>query len=239
MGAAWGVAYRFSRALLWQKGASLDGFRGLFLGLFISSWVGAKLFFLGLLALTPPHVGTAAQMAQNPSFWMGGGMVFYGGLGGGMAFAAAYSLGLRRFPPERLFCLLPGLAFGHAIGRVGCWLAGCCYGRPTSWPLGVVLDGVSRHPVQLYEAAALSGLGVFLWHKIRRKDWPGQWIWPTYLLSYSVMRFLLEFFRGDRQRGVWQSWAGEMSTSQGVGLAVVLGVVLWWLISHFVINKQH
>ena len=220
-----GLFFRLSRALLLERRASLSGLGGLFAGLFVCGLLGAKLLFVAVLALSP-HKAAAMEMAQNPSFWLGGGLVFYGGLLGGGLFAALYVLLWRRFSVKNLACLLPGLAFGHALGRVGCFLAGCCYGGPTELPWGVVLKGASRHPVQFYEAAALVALGFFLLSKVRREHWAFRHLLAFYLASYSLLRFVLEYFRGDSARGVW---AFGISTSQGIALVLLFCTVLWWL----------
>ncbi len=213
-----GLFFRLSRALLWEKKAPLSGLTGLFAGLFVSAWLGAKLLFMAVLAFSP-HKAGVATLAQNVSFWLGGGLVFYGGLLGAGLFAALYVLLWRRFPARLLPCLLPGLAFGHALGRVGCFLAGCCY--------GTALKGGFRHPVQLYEGLALVGLGFFLLAKVRRGNWACPNLLAFYLASYSLLRFILEFFRGDRARGLWTLGLFEVSTSQGIALALVCGVVLY------------
>ncbi len=214
MGLAWGIAYQLSFFILLEKRESLAGFRGLFWGSFLFSWVGAKLLFLFLSS-----VGKVASVAGSANFWLGGGFVFFGGLIGGMLFWAIYSVWLKLFPAKKLFLFLPSLTLGHAIGRLGCWFAGCCYGVQCKLPWAISLRGVERHPVQLYEALALFILGFFLLGRIRKGIWSGRKLVAFYLLSYSTIRFLLEFFRGDKLRGIFM---GGLSISQLVALGLFM-----------------
>ncbi|MCX7626033.1 MAG: prolipoprotein diacylglyceryl transferase [Candidatus Sumerlaeaceae bacterium] len=150
--------------------------------------------------------------------------------------------------------LAPALALGHAFGRVGCFFAGCCYGAPTQSHLSVCfprlvnakgeivgslayLDHLAHgyvspdavcslpvHPVQLYEAlgnVVICGLLFLLW--LRRK-FVGQ-IALSYVLLYSIMRFGLEFLRGDASRGVYFG----LSTSQWLSLALLMLAAFFWL----------
>ena len=103
----------------------------------------------------------------------------------------------------------PGIALWHVTGRLGCFAAGCCYGRPTSVALAVTFTnplaaanvgtplGIPLHPTQLYEAAAeLAILGVLLWTEPRGRPFAGRTFWG-YMLLYAVSRFVIEFFRDD------------------------------------------
>jgi phosphatidylglycerol:prolipoprotein diacylglycerol transferase len=137
-----------------------------------------------------------------------GGLVFYGGV------AAALILGMwlaRRWRIPllpTLDCAGPALALGQAIGRFGCFSAGCCYGQPCEgWCAVVFRDphtlappGVALHPTQLYTAGALLIiLGILLWFWPRRR-FPGQ-IFFSYGLLHGIARLIIEQFRGD--------WRGE------------------------------
>ena len=129
--------------------------------------------------------------------------------------------------------LVPAVPLFHAFGRVGCFLAGCCYGipAPAGW-LGVTFsqallapNGVALVPVQLYEAAGCLLLFLLL-DRLARRGWSGGQLLPVYLSLYGAFRFLLEFLRGDGARGFW----GPLSTSQWVALATLaaaLPVLLW------------
>jgi len=155
--------------------------------------------------------------------WDQPGLVFLGGLlggvGGALAFTRAYGLALLSVAEAAA----PGIAFGHALGRVGCLMGGCCYGRPWegSSVLAVELSGAARHPVQLYEALLLVLLGGFLMGWSRFATRRGA-VFAAYLIGYGALRIVTEFYRGDDQErgflvpGIW-------STSQTISLALIIG----------------
>ncbi len=205
MGLGWGVAYQlfFSRIDLAGKLAQL-----LFWGIFVFAWIGSKLFFL----LNSTH-DRAGSLASDLSFWTGGGFVFYGGLLFGLGFVGLWRM---RWPLslKTLWALLIALTFGHAIGRIGCFLAGCCYGAPTTWAWGIFLHGTHRHPTQLLEAFALLVLGWVLVKAHERKA-----AVSLYFISYGVIRFVIEILRGDEIRGLW----GPLTPSQWISLLLILG----------------
>jgi phosphatidylglycerol---prolipoprotein diacylglyceryl transferase len=132
----------------------------------------------------------------------------------------------------------PGIAFGHIVGRVGCFAAGCCYGRPTSLPWGVTFTnplanelsgtplGVALHPTQLYEAAANAGIFLLLLWLFRHKRFDGQ-VLGAYFFLYGVARYLLEFFRDDPERG--SVFGGAMTVTQLIALCLVVAGGLLWL----------
>ncbi len=168
------------------------------------------------------------------------GGVFYGGLIG--ALAAAFIL-LRRYKLPFLGVadvLAPSVALGHAFGRVGCFSAGCCYGRECSASWGVVFShplaaelsgtplGVPLIPTQLYEATFNFLNYLFLAWLFRRRLRPGS-VLGAYLIAYGVARFVIEFFRGDADRGF--VLGGALSTSQAIaGIMVPLGIaILIWV----------
>jgi phosphatidylglycerol---prolipoprotein diacylglyceryl transferase len=91
--------------------------------------------------------------------------------------------------------LVPGIALGIAIGRIGCFLRGCCYGTVTTLPWGVDFgDGLRRHPTELYEAALC--LGWFVFSRTRPKTDTGVQF-DRFLLGYFALRFFLEFIRTE------------------------------------------
>ncbi|OEG69536.1 hypothetical protein ATZ36_09000 [Candidatus Endomicrobiellum trichonymphae] len=102
----------------------------------------------------------------------------------------------------------PALALGHALGRIGCFFSGCCYGKESSLPWSVVfinehslaVRGKPLHPTQLYEAFANLLLFVFL-HFYSKKEHKSGVSFAVYITGYAVLRFIIEFFRGD-YRGV-------------------------------------
>ncbi len=190
----------------------------------IGAFLGAKLLFI--------CVSAREIVALKLSFidiWRGG-FVFYGGLLGGIlgmwGYAKQFKYSMRELA-ETYAAVLP---LGHALGRVGCFFAGCCYGIPHSGILGYTYTetlastpiGVPLLPVQLIESAFLLIL-FFLLLLIYLKTGAGLgYTVPTYLLLYAPLRFVLEFFRGDRERGVLL-----LSTSQWISLGIAAtGLVL-------------
>ncbi|MBZ5621000.1 MAG: prolipoprotein diacylglyceryl transferase [Acidobacteriia bacterium] len=145
------------------------------------------------------------------------GFTYYGGfLGGGSAFLL---LSLRWLSPDQLLrslnCAVVPLLVAHGIGRVGCFFAGCCYGRL----LGVHF----RHPTQLYEAAFLLVLAAVVACIQRRHFMSGL---RLYLFAYPTFRFFIEFLRAD-ERG---SFYG-LSTSQWVSFGLLILASVWTYVS--------
>ncbi len=129
------------------------------------------------------------------------------------------------------------MTLGQAVGRIGCFLAGCCYGKPTGLPWGVVFpDGVRveysladvpLHPVQIYESILNGASFLILWTIFRRKHYDGQ-VFSLSLINYGFIRFFLEYLRGDTRdlvRG--PSAALSLSVSQILALGfVVTGLLI-------------
>ena len=132
---------------------------------------------------------------------------------------------------------VPGLALGHAFGRIGCFAAGCCWGRETHVPWAVTFHnplaaqivgtplGVPLHPTQLYEFVLELLNCVFLVWLLRRKRFEGE-ILGAYLIIYGIGRYFIEFFRGDPGRG---QLFGFMSDTQGIAILLVIAGGLLWL----------
>ncbi len=169
---------------------------------------------------------------------MRSGGVFYGGLIAAVVVALWYLRHYRMPMWTVTDVFAPGIALGHVVGRMGCFFAGCCFGRPTgvAWAItfhdtfaarnvGTPLN-VPVHPTQLYEASAeLLILGLLLASERQGRQFPGRTFW-LYMFLYGVSRFVIEFYRGD-ERGM----IGMLSTSQFVSvilvpLAIVMLVVL-------------
>ena len=222
-------------ALVRAKRRGIDPARVMDLGIYIivSALIGAKL----LLVLVD-----ADHFLRNPSDLLAlarSGGVFYGGL------ILAVIVGLwyvrrHRLPTWRIADVIaPGIAFGHVVGRLGCFLAGCCYGHETDVPWAVTFTnplaaenvgtplGVPLHPTQLYEAGAeLIILGLLLAFERKGRAFPGRTFWG-YMLVYGLSRFVIEFFRGDPRGMV----VGSISTSQFISLLIVpISIaMLYWL----------
>ena len=154
-----------------------------------------------------------------------GGLVFYGGLIG----AAAGVVGVARARREPLLPMadlaVSALPLGHTIGRIGCFLNGCCYGSPTDCACGVFVEGALRHPTQLYEAAFNGAVYLLVFILFLRRPKPGT-VLACYLLAYPPGRFAIEFLRGDPRI----HWLG-LTAAQLTSLALFgIGLALWrWL----------
>ncbi len=191
--------------------------------LIVVSLVGAK----ALLILTGwrYYWKNPGEILSWSTFQAGG--VFYGGFIAAVLFALWY-VHVHRLPMWKIFDVyVPAVALGLGIGRLGCFAAGCDYGKPTDSFLGVVFTspwshqvtgvplGVALHPTQLYESAvSILIFAVLIWWS-RRKAYDGQ-LFVLYLVLYAVARFFLEFLRGDEDRGF--VFNHLFSTSQFIAL---------------------
>ena len=223
-------------ALIRARSRGLDRERVMDLGIWIiiSALVGAK-----LLLLVVDYRPFLANPRTIVDLLRSGG-VFYGGLIAAVTVALAYIWRHRMPMWTTTDVFAPGIALGHVVGRLGCLLAGCCFGRPTSVPWAISFHdpnafatsgtplGVSLHPTQLYEAGAEALILVFLLAFERRgRPFPGRTFW-SYMLLYGVSRFVIEFYRGDPRGTVFDA----LSTSQFVSVILVpLSVVMLVLLS--------
>ena len=180
---------------------------------------------------------------ENPRDLIGvlrSGGVFYGGLIAATAVGIAY-MRKHRLPAWKIADMgAPSIALGEAIGRWGCFAAGCCYGKPSTGPFGVTFTDpfaneavgtpldVRLHPTQIY--LSINALVIFflLQWAYRRKTFDGEVFW-LYVLLYSISRGILEIFRGDLVRGFVVP--GVLSTSQFIGLlaALLAAAMLFYL----------
>jgi phosphatidylglycerol:prolipoprotein diacylglycerol transferase len=195
----------------------------------IAGLVGAKLL---LVALDWRYY--TRSPGQILSILQSGG-VFYGGLIAGLVVAWWYVRRSSLPGWQTADALAPGLILGQAIGRLGCFSAGCCWGRPASVPWAVTFTDLyaSRqvgtpldtplHPTQIYESVACFLIFFVLLWIASRKRFHGQVV-LAYVTLYSVARFIIEFFRGDPDRGTW--FRGALSTSQVIALLLLIGVAL-------------
>jgi phosphatidylglycerol:prolipoprotein diacylglycerol transferase len=194
MGIGWGIGFQISNKLK-PNIISSKTLYFIFISLFFTAWLGSKFFYL---------LSSDFKYFYSANFWLGGGYVFYGGL--------VFAL-MNLFLLSKLFKLnistfdfmIPGLCFGHAIGRIGCFIAGCCY-------------GINYIPVQLIESFFLFILG-FKLYKNKNSNLP---ILTKYLVAYSIFRFMIEFLRGDADRGI----VFGLSTSQWISLMILCLIMI-------------
>lgn len=164
-------------------------------------------------------------------FNMRSGLVYYGGLIGA-SLATIIFCRRRKIALWRMSDVMaPSIALGHSLGRLGCFMTGCCYGKPTDLPWAVhfpkdhFTKGIGVHPTQLYEFTLNILFYVGLAWLYRRRKFDGQ-VFATYLLGYAIIRTTTEMFRGDYT----QFYLGGIATpGQTVSIIVLAaGLALWW-----------
>ncbi|MCL6471626.1 MAG: prolipoprotein diacylglyceryl transferase [Firmicutes bacterium] len=229
-GVAIAVAFLFSifliRSEAKRKGFYPDLAYDIVLFAMIGGIIGARLVYV-----VDHWRDFAVNPAQVFAIWQGG-LVFYGGLIGG-ALAVLIFVRQRRLSIGRVADMVaPSLAFGSAIGRLGCFANGCCYGKETSLPWGVTFTnsessarplGIPLHPTQLYEFTYnLIILGILLWARSRIKS-DGLLFW-IYISMYGFSRFIVEFFRTNPTFALGMSASQIFSIIMLVtGLTVIFG----------------
>lgn len=198
-----------------QRGLSEDTVSTMTIVAVLTGYLGSKLLYC--------LVNFDRLLADPLSVLGSEGWVVYGGILGGVAGCWLYCRrkGLNFLAWSDL--LLPGVALAQSLGRVGCFLAGCCYGRETASRLGVIFPagslapaGVRLLPTQLFSAAGDLAICLALLAMEKRNDFRGRTT-AMYLLLYSAGRFALEFFRGDFRGSV-----GALSVSQFISLFVLV-----------------
>ena len=205
---------------------------------------------LGVMVVLAAIVGAKLLLIINDFSWymahpseifslqmLQAGGVFYGGVLAALA-TAVYYMRKHHMPALRTCdTFAPGLALGHAIGRIGCFAAGCCYGKPTSHWWGVTFTNplaneISKtplntriQPTQLFESAIELANFFILLVLLRRKKFEGQVI-GAYLVLYGVARYFIEFIRDDPDRG--SLFGGAMTGTQAISICLVIaGGILW------------
>ena len=169
--------------------------------------IGARLFYVCLdLSYYLSHPLEIIQV------WKGG-LVYYGG------FIAVLVLTFFYFKNKKINVLklmdvfAPALALGHLFGRIGCFFSGCCYGKNTDCFLAIS----QKHPTQLYEA--LGNLIIFfILHNFLKKSHRDGYVFVLYMLLYSILRFGVEFFRGD-DRGIF---VFGLSPAQNISIIIFM-----------------
>ncbi|HPK03491.1 MAG TPA: prolipoprotein diacylglyceryl transferase [Candidatus Sumerlaeota bacterium] len=246
-----------------RRGLRADFFWDLAFVLLVSGLLGARLLYLAVNWDDFLRAPAALLLARQ-------GFVFQGGFLVALVAGIAFIL-WRRMPLFEVGDVLaPGLALAHGIGRIGCFLAGCCYGRvctpgqASAWmqalavryplildahgiPDGMfnfafrdqlqagLLDGgapasLPLFPVQLFEAAGNFLICLLLLAAWRGKRFSGQ-IFGLYLVAYSLLRFGLEYLRGDRERGLW--FDDLLSTAQLISIATLIAGLIFLLVRSF------
>lgn len=226
------LALEVIRRLSIRSKLPVDPVLDLVFWLLISGFIGARLLFV----LTRWQYFLAHPI-DILKVWEGG-LVFFGGLLAATAFFVFY-IRKKKLPVwKTMDVLVPGLVLNHALGRLGCFATGCCYGKPTDLPWGVqfnselveiALRGIPLHPVQLYEAISLFVLFLASLWVFKHRRFEGQ-VGLTYFIAYPIIRSIMEIYRGDLIRGfIIDPW---LSTSQFISILVCFGalaVLVWRL----------
>lgn len=166
----------------------------------------------------------AARPLDALKIWQGG-LVFYGGFLGAVI-AGTFYVRRHKMPFWKTAdCFAIGIPFGHALGRIGCFAAGCCYGLATDLPWAVKFTDpnslaplhVDLHPTQLYSAAANFAIFGIIFMMRKKKVFEGQ-LALTYIALYAITRSIMEFFRGDDRGAVF---LGIISPAQITAMIMV------------------
>jgi phosphatidylglycerol---prolipoprotein diacylglyceryl transferase len=232
LGAIVGVWYMAVRGKK-EVGLTYDQANTLFLLIFVAAFVGGKVF----LFFEDP-----SYYVKQPMKLLGGkGFVFYG------SFLFAVPTMLWFFKKNKLdtYKMLDVMAVTtclvHMFGRLGCFLAGCCYGVPTDSFFGVVFTdpacsaeplNTALHPTQLYESVYIFCVMLILLYLRGRRSFYGQ-LFLTYLILYALGRFVIEYFRGDVARG----FIIEDYISHSQFIALIMAVVV--LIYYIALSKKN
>jgi phosphatidylglycerol---prolipoprotein diacylglyceryl transferase len=212
-----------------REGLDSDRAAGLGLWIIIGAIAGAKL--LMILRALPDYMAQPADLFSLSTIQSAGD--FYGGFIGALVAAMVFFLRHPEIPRWQMADICaPAIALGQAIGRIGCFMAGDDFGRAAHVPWAVVFHdpeaaeiggvplGIPLHPVQLYESLVCFALFIFLEWLSCRKIFRGGII-LAYSILYAVARFILEYFRGDADRG----FVGPLSTSQFIAILIVLACI--------------
>jgi phosphatidylglycerol---prolipoprotein diacylglyceryl transferase len=189
--------------------------------------VGARLFYV---------VSHWQEEFAGQPFWeifalRRSGLVWYGGLIGASLATILYARRKQVSLWKLADVMAPSIALGHAFGRFGCLMTGCCYGRPTSLPWAIRFPkdhwtlGIPVHPTEIYEALLnLALYGGLMW-LYRRKKFDGQ-IFGIYLVCYALLRGFVECFRGDYPK---YYLGGYVTPAQFISIGILAaGFLLLW-----------
>lgn len=173
--------------------------------------IGARFFYI-LLNL-PYYLSNPLEILQ---VWKGG-LVYYGGFIAVLIFSFLYCRRKKINIVKLMDLFAPALALGHAFGRIGCFFSGCCYGKNSDCFFAVA----NRHPTQLYEAFG-NLIIFFILHNLYKRSHQNGHVFVLYMLMYSVLRFSVEFFRGD-DRG---DFLFGLSPAQNISIVIFIVAII-------------
>ncbi len=215
------LAYRMFRKRAPGLGLNESEASNLIFLLFFSGVLGARAYFV-IWNWSEFFAGNPREifMIQH------GGLVFFGGFLAACTTLILWTRLKKKPLPLVADALVPSLALGHAFGRLGCFMQGCCYGKPCDhfWAVRpespAEVAGMAIHPTQIYEFLGLLNIVCTLLVLERTARYPGKLAW-SYCLLYSMLRFLVEFWRGDVPHDI----LGRFTLAQAV--SGVIFVVAW------------
>jgi phosphatidylglycerol:prolipoprotein diacylglycerol transferase len=218
-----------------KRGFSQDAILDIALYGVLGGLVGAKLLYV---LVEIPNIISGAESFSDIIV---NGFVIYGAIIGGAGAAYIYCRVKKLSFIKHFDLIAPAIAVAQGIGRIGCLLAGCCYGAETSSKLSLVFpegafapSGVHLHPTQIYSSlgdfAIAAVLFIFYARKKNRKD--GQTA-ILYVAMYSIGRFFMEFLRGDARGEV-----GILSTSQFIAIILVVLCIAAYFVSKRITSKD-
>ena len=210
----------------WSGSGSNCGIYGV-----IGGFLGAKILYV---------IVEFKTFIKDPKTVLGSeGFVVYGGIIAGFLTAIVYCRIKKLYFLEYFDLAVASISMAQGFGRIGCFLAGCCYGRETTSRFGVVFPegglapaGVKLIPTQLISSAGdfLIMIVLLLYYRKNKKDGTPGNVGFLYMLLYGVGRFLVEFLRNDNRGGAWM-----FSTSQWISMVIVAGGIVLYLVN----KKRH
>ncbi|MBT3386954.1 MAG: prolipoprotein diacylglyceryl transferase [Desulfobacula sp.] len=206
-------------------GISAQAITDIFFVILVSAIIGARLLYIGINFDVYKD-----NWIDGFKIW-NGGLVFFGGFFGAVAASFIY-IKIKKFNTwETVDILVPGIALGHAVGRLGCFFAGCSYGKVCDLPFAVKFTNpeslapldVYLHPTQIYSVLSNFILFFILMGIQKKKKFNGM-VFLSYIMLYSLFRSIIEFFRGDFRGNFIFDF---ISMSQGIaGMVFLISLIL-------------
>lgn len=217
-------AFLISEKRAKKRGMDTDILYGIFWCAIFGGALGSKLLY---------YIVNIREVIQNPSMILDiqNGWVVYGGIIGGVFASFLYFKYKKADFVSYLDLVLPAVAFAQGCGRIGCFFAGCCYGRETDAALGITYwqsafapNGVKLVPTQIYSSIGDFAMAFLLMAYARKKPAKGK-VTAGYCILYSIGRFIIEIFRND-----YRGALGPLSTSQMISIFILvlgIGIYVW------------
>ena len=226
MALGFGIAVLYFLASIKKEGISGHLMLNLVIGITLFAIIGARVFYI----LT--HLNYYILHPKEIYRLWEGGMVLYGGLIFSLVFSIYYIKAHNLLLSKIADCAAPGVAFGFGIGRIGCFLNGCCYGIPSRFgftfpstsPAGKIFPNQTLFPIQILSSFNLFLMGLVL-HLFKKKDIARGKLLILFLIFYSIHRFFIEFLRADTYPVVL-----NLTLFQIISIILVAFSLIWWKI---------